>query len=70
MQQSHQQALLAKYPQFRQKIHTLTQYAFGAYQPVEDPFGGMRTFIAGAPVRFLTPCRKFWKIDSKIVDFI
>ena len=40
MQQSHQQALLAKYPQFRQKIHTLTQYAFGAYQPVEDPFGG------------------------------
>ena len=42
MQDTHARALSEKFPQFREKIHPLTQYAFGKYTPIADPFGADR----------------------------
>ena len=40
MQENHRAALVARYPQYAGKIHTLLGYALGKEASVPDPFGG------------------------------
>lgn len=40
MTKAHKQVLISKFPDYRNKIYLINEYAFGEYKDISDPFGG------------------------------